>query len=378
MTFVQVVLARNGKVQSGAEIRDNAIQQALSLVAHCQRLTVAPHPAQDGSTAPAPTVVGLDAGSVAGLVRTIGALRPSLAVVEGQHLLQAITALRGAFPSLRIIVDFHNIESRLDLDIRLGTVPAALRPVAKMLQRRHYRSAVAADIDAARIAGEVWTCSARDRDALLALGFSGPVTVVPNPVPSWCAEGHAALAGGNEVLFVGHLSYAPNIRAVEDLCRRVMPRLRRLEPAAQLHVCGRAPHPGLVSQVHARGHRLTANPDDLAPIYRQATALAVPLREGGGTRIKILEAMAIGCPVVASAKAVEGLGLTPGMHYLAAESPDGFANALAGLIRDRGRAEAMVAAAAEFVRRNNGAAAVARAVRRAVESVAAGPKDGRR
>ena len=133
MTFVQVVLARNGKVQSGAEIRDNAIQQALSLVAPCQRLTVAPHPAQDGSTAPAPTVVGLDAGSVAGLVRTIGALRPSLAVVEGQHLLQAITALRGAFPSLRIIVDFHNIESRLDLDIRLGTVPAALRPVAKML-----------------------------------------------------------------------------------------------------------------------------------------------------------------------------------------------------------------------------------------------------
>lgn len=93
--------------------------------------------------------------------------------------------------------------------------------------------------------------------------------------------------------------------------------------------------------VAAHGHRLSADPPDLRPAYAQAAAAVMPLREGGGTRLKALEALVAGCPVVATAKAVEGLGLVPDRHYLAAERPGDFVAALLRLDADAGLAHAL-------------------------------------
>ena len=151
------------------------------------------------------------------------------------------------------------------------------------------------------------------------------------------------------MLFVGHLGYHPNRRAVHELCAAILPRLRRLRPDTRLHVCGRSPAPALARLVEAAGGRLTADPPDLGDAYRRAAVVAVPLREGGGTRIKIIEALAIGRPIVATAKAVEGLGLAPGTHYVRAETPREFATALARLLDDPDGARALAARGGEVV-----------------------------
>jgi glycosyltransferase involved in cell wall biosynthesis len=80
--------------------------------------------------------------------------------------------------------------------------------------------------------------------------------------------------------------------------------------------------------------QLIANPKEIAPIYDQADIVVVPLAEGGGSRIKILEALALGCPIVATAKAVEGLGLVPDRHFLQAENAADMARAVARLFKN--------------------------------------------
>lgn len=376
MTYLQVVLSEPSEVLSGGDIRNDAIRRALSAAGGCRRVAVE-RAAKGASRDPrVRTVAPLADRSIEALVDEVRASGPSAIVFEGQQLLEAIKALREAFPTLPMIVDFHNVESSLNLSIRLGRFPPPLRPLARLAFRRAYRRTVDADVQAARLAGAVWTCSAADRAAVRALGFAGPVSVVQNPVPDWCIETPEpvpALDRRGEVLFVGHLGYPPNRRAVDELCRRIMPRLQRQVPEARLHVCGRRPHRRVAALVAASGHRLTANPPDLAPIYRAAAALVVPLREGGGTRIKILEAMAIGRPVVASAKAVEGLELSPGVHFLLAETPDEFAAVLARLLRAPESAAATVAAARRFARDRFGPEASCKAVRAALDEGLPGP-----
>lgn len=379
MTYLQVVLSEpDRKVLSGADIRNDAILRALSAAGGSRRISLE-RAAQGASRGRrAWTVAPIAGQSIGALLEEVRASRPLAVIFEQQVLLEAIEALRAAFPALPMIVDFHNIESSLELSIRLRRLPPPVRALGRLAFGGGYRRAVAADLKAARRAGAVWTCSAADKAGLRALGFSGPVSVVPNPIPDWCLETPESLPrreSSEVALFVGHLGYAPNRRAVAELCHQIMPRLRQHVPEARLHVCGRRPHGKTAALVAASGHSLTANPPDLAPIYRAAAALVVPLREGGGTRIKILEAMAIGCPVVASAKAFEGLGLSPGVHVFPAETPDDFAAALARLMRSPESAAPVIEAARKFAWDHFGPEACNEAVRMALG--ATGGRDAR-
>jgi glycosyltransferase involved in cell wall biosynthesis len=88
---------------------------------------------------------------------------------------------------------------------------------------------------------------------------------------------------------------------------------------------------------------------NLAEAYKEASVVAIPLHEGGGTRLKVLEAMAIGCPIVATAKAVEGLGLTQNVHYREAENSWDFAKELATVLSEPNSADEMACRALQFV-----------------------------
>jgi glycosyltransferase involved in cell wall biosynthesis len=91
--------------------------------------------------------------------------------------------------------------------------------------------------------------------------------------------------------------------------------------------------------------------DDITPIYRAAAVMAVPLFEGGGTRLKVLEAWALGRPVVSTSTGVAGLEVEPGREALIADDPAGFAGALAGVLDEPGRALALIAAGRKAVER---------------------------
>lgn len=344
MSFIQVtLLEEKSAVVSGYELRNTANLSDLSICvngAAGAEVTVRPAEPQSAPVV-ARTVRALDRGDIDRLLNRVAQQRPDFVLVEGVALLQAMEALHQAFPALPLIVDMHNVESLLERTTDRARLPVALRPLSGWLKRTRHLAEHAADRRAVELASMVWTCSAQDAE-LLALHFGAQrVAVVANPVPDWCAD-HAVAQGtggqarelGEEpvILFVGHLGYAPNRRAVTQLCTGIMPALQRQVPLARLVVAGRNPSRRVIRMVDKSGHRLIANPPDLGPLYAGAIATAIPLAQGGGTRIKVLEALAVGCPIVASAKAVEGLGLREGVDYLGAETGGAFADALARLI----------------------------------------------
>lgn len=350
-SFLQVILEEPDGRRSGAEIRNTANFATASKLLAGDVYPLARLGRESPTRAPrSPTVAALDARRIAALHETIAARQPRVVIFEGVALLDALAATRRAFPGLGLVLDCHNVESAVEAAVRRARWPAALRWLVPFIQRGALARSRAADREAMELVDAVWFCSPDDLAAARRLGPVPRAHVIPNPIPPWVAAARSACtAPGDEVLFVGHLGYHPNRRAVHELCAAILPRLRRLRPDTRLHVCGRSPAPALARLVEAAGGRLTADPPDLGDAYRRAAVVAVPLREGGGTRIKIIEALAIGRPIVATAKAVEGLGLAPGTHYVRAETPREFATALARLLDDPDGARALAARGGEVV-----------------------------
>jgi glycosyltransferase involved in cell wall biosynthesis len=195
-----------------------------------------------------------------------------------------------------------------------------------------------------------------------------PVETIPNAVELPRAAGRwRRPAGGRVVLFVGNLTYGPNVEAARELVgevlpllghrlddrvrprlRRRRPRLRRRRPRVRLRLVGE--HGGALSGLAGRGVELPGFVQDLAPEYAAADVVVVPLRQGGGTRIKLLEAFAYGIPVVASPVAAAGLDVSDGHHLVIARDPERTAEAVASILLDRERSAGLAAAAGTLVR----------------------------
>lgn len=232
---------------------------------------------------------------------------------------------------IRRILDLHNVESAL----LAMTEPRWRRLLGLDARVRALRAVERRAVDAA---DEVWVCSTVDAARLRRLHApQTPIRVVPNAVPAtWQEDGASERprnAAGPNLLYVGHLGYRPNVRAAEMLAGSILPRLRRRLPGATLTLAGRNPH-RRVRALAGEGVTLVADPLSLAPLYRDADIAAIPLRIGGGTRIKVIEAMAAGLPVVATALAVEGLGLKPGQHFRLAEPAQAFVDEIERLWSD--------------------------------------------
>lgn len=173
-----------------------------------------------------------------------------------------------------------------------------------------------------------------------------------------------------ELLFVGTLSWFPNIEAMQQLAEEILPAIQSAFPAANLTVAGRAPTPDSVRSLLSRpAVELHESPVSLAEYYSRATIAVAPLLRGGGTSIKVLESLAYAVPTVVSPAAARGLGLEDGKHLLIASSTREFADACIHLLNDPGKARALAEAGRqEVLRRFSWQAAGARA-RAAVHSV---------
>lgn len=139
----------------------------------------------------------------------------------------------------------------------------------------------------------------------------------------------------DRIIYTGSLTYRANLEAVEYFVREVWPLVRSRRPTARFIVTGQLPHPTTVRRLQAvPGVVIAGLRSDYQHFVASSGVLAVTLQEGGGTRIKILEALAFGCPVVASSKAVEGLALVAGEEVLVADDPQGVADAVVSVITD--------------------------------------------
>jgi len=247
------------------------------------------------------------------LSEAIATLKPDFAVVEGVMLRDALPILQAS--GVPTILDMHNIESEL-LAAHLTNRRDRFWPGNFLQEVLRKPAARREDKLAAKSAGLVWTCSQAD-----ALKISGAPKVVPNPVPDQRVMDLPILSErylSGSTVFIGHLGYFPNQVALATLCRKIAP---NLPEGATLHVAGRS--------VSARQKKMMANasvefqgsPDDLLPILAEAGYTIMPLTVGGGTRIKAIEALAAGVVIIATGKAVEGMGLENRFHYLNAETP---------------------------------------------------------
>jgi len=175
----------------------------------------------------------------------------------------------------------------------------------------------------------VFVCSDRDRERLRRPN----VMVVPNgaDVP---AELPRNEPDGRTMLFCGVLSSRGNVDALEFFVGHILPEIQREIPDARLLIVGRAPVPRVRRLDNGGSVRIEADVPSVAEYYRQAALTVVPLRIGAGTRLKILEAWALGVPIVSTSVGCEGLGAVAGEHLLLADDPRQFARSCIALLRN--------------------------------------------
>lgn len=175
----------------------------------------------------------------------------------------------------------------------------------------------------------------------------GRVRTIPTGVD--VADVAAVEPESDLIAFCGSMDYVPNRDGIEWFATEVLPPLRQKRPGARLLVVGRRPPEAFVSRHASAQIEFTGWVEDVRPHLQRASAVIVPLRVGGGTRIKIYEAMALRLPVVSTGVGAEGLPLVPGEHYLRADDAEAFAGAVARTLSDAVSARAMAACAREYV-----------------------------
>jgi glycosyltransferase involved in cell wall biosynthesis len=161
--------------------------------------------------------------------------------------------------------------------------------------------------------------SEQDRDELRHINPALNIEVIPNGVDLGYFQAQNSERESATLLFVGNYEYEPNVDAALQLARGILPQVQAEIPAAKLWLVGHAPTPEMQA-LAGESIRVTGRVEDLRPYLAQATAFVSPLRLGAGIKNKVLEALAMGCPLVATPLSVDGIAVTVGEDALVAES----------------------------------------------------------
>ncbi len=178
--------------------------------------------------------------------------------------------------------------------------------------------------------------SETDEDTFRRLyGTVGPIEVIPTGVDSDYFAPSTAPVDPFRLVFTGSMDWLPNEDAAVYFCEQVLPRIRTAEPRVSLSLVGRSPTAAVRRLAETvPGVEVTGRVDDVRPHLARAALAVVPLRIGGGTRLKIYEAMAMGKAVVSTSVGAEGLPVLAGRDIAIADAPEAFAGEVLRLLRD--------------------------------------------
>ncbi|MCX7856163.1 MAG: glycosyltransferase family 4 protein, partial [Anaerolineae bacterium] len=172
---------------------------------------------------------------------------------------------------------------------------------------------------------------------------------VPNGVDPEQYQGDFGPVEPDTLVFPGALTYEANFEAMRFFLGEIFPRIRQARPRATIYITGRTDGVDLSRLPLGDGVVLTGYLPDVRPRVARSAVCIAPLTLGGGTRIKILEAMALGTPVVATSKGAEGLEVMPGRDLLIADDPEAFAAAVVRVLEDENLRAALSAAGRRLV-----------------------------
>lgn len=249
-------------------------------------------------------------------------------------------------PGVPVVADAHNVEHdnlrRIARDTR-----SLFRKAFSLALAWRLRSE---EVSCASRCDTILASSERDRDLFLTMAPKTPVTVVPNGVDLSAFIPRGLERGPRSLVFTGVMNYTPNDEAMRKFVRQCFPRLVASVPDVRLTIVGAYPSRAIRNLASDR-IRVTGHVPDVRPFLERAEVFVAPLNSGGGTRLKILEAIAMGTPVVSTSIGCEGLRLRDGEHMLVADSPESFVQAVLRLFRDPELRAGLAARALDTVRR---------------------------
>ena len=278
--------------------------------------------------------IALSAPVINDVVSELVGFRPDLILVSRAYMLPVVQSLPAVLKDVPVVVDLDDDDAALKRN--LARHESALgddgRTAFSLAEAEIYDRLITAT--AARVS--LFTCAnpLACQDIADRLGLQH-VACIPNAAPDPEA-GFVHTGEGDELLFVGSLGYKPNEDGLRWFAEEVWPKVLERRPSAHVTVAGAEPGQVVTAVCLQSGFRLVANPRSLAPLYRRAAAAIVPLRFGSGSRIKILEAGALGVPVITTRKGAEGLELDEKAEaFVSDETADEFAAACIACLTDK-------------------------------------------
>ena len=255
--------------------------------------------------------------------------RPGLVVCEWTPYAIFVRGLS----SVRKVMSAHNVEA----DIWQRYYETETNWLKRWYIGEQWRKVRRFESDALRWVEGALAVSEQDR-ARLAAGCPGlRSAVIPNGVDVAYFRPAPQPAGRQQLVFTGSMDWRPNQDAARYFAREILPLLRQASPGIECTFVGRDPPADIRALAAIGGMRITGTVDDVRPYVERAAVYVVPLRIGGGSRLKILEAMAMGRAVVSTTVGAEGLDVVHDQHVLLADDPRVFAESVLQLLGDPGR-----------------------------------------
>jgi glycosyltransferase involved in cell wall biosynthesis len=310
-------------VRFGAQAPDAAFSSIPGIELHAIALSRGPHRALGYAMA---RLRGVPAGFARGISPELSSAASRLAERLGDARVIAdgpiaAAALAGLARRRPVIYNAHNLESAFRHELEQGRF-------ASVLGARELRSF---ERGLLRRAAESWMVSEADMAGARALCPQARLRYVPNVVDVAAIEPIAPPCAQPRAIFVASFFYEPNRNGLDFLLHEVFPRVWRELPEARLALVGAGLDrpPSMDPRVETLGFV-----DELHPAYARARAALVPLLQGGGTPLKLIEALAHGLPVIATSRAAAGLQLRDGEDCLLADDAASFAAALVRVLRE--------------------------------------------
>lgn len=339
---------------AGSPLRDKlAGFEALSIPAEQSRAELVRTLARGGLTH-TPFVVAKYA--FAALRRRVAELAGGFDLVH-VDMLPLMAAIAGIEPRIPVVLNAHNVEHAL-LAARFGVEP---RLSARSFLRNQLPKLRLFERDACRRTSTVLACSEEDAAQLRGMAPDTPVQVVPNGVDLELNRPGNTAPKPLQMVFVGQMGWFPNRDGVEWFLADILPRILVERPGAHFVVVGK---PGaLVVPENLRANvELAGFVDDVRRPVLESAVYVVPLRAGSGTRLKVLEAMALGKAIVTTRIGAEGIELESGRDAYFADDADGFARSVVRLMEQPEEVERLGAAARKVAELRYGWAAIGRAM----------------
>jgi glycosyltransferase involved in cell wall biosynthesis len=252
-------------------------------------------------------------------------------ILENSATLNAVKIIRRYDKKVKIIYNAHNVDSNL--------AKAAFE--RKEIDATQLKSCQKTESDFYKIVDAVITCSENDKEILDHMnGGKLKISIVPNGV-NLCGKAYNETIIQDEagyILFCGSLWSIPNAEGLHWFCKKIWPLVLNEIPSLRLLIVGIGELPAKFAGVmNTRNIELIGEVKDLKPWYQKSAVSVVPLLTGSGTRLKVLEAMGMGVPVISTKKGAEGIDYSEGKNIVIADEENTFAKQIITLLQDKNK-----------------------------------------